>query len=176
MLKGKRRANTINKSLAILKRVLKQAHKNELTHRDLSLNVDFLKKTDSYMRGGYTEEEVEKLLKTAKGDWKGVIMVAIYTGLRATDCHELKWEMVDIEDQSITLVPTKRRLNYDKGTLTLPIVGRLLTHLKSLAMTAGENRSGYIFTTSKYPKESLSRTFKNLGKKLESIMKLLLME
>ena len=162
LAKGKVRANTINKSLAILKRVLKQAHKDELTHRDLSLNVDFLKKTDSYKRGGYTEEEVEKLLKTAKGDWKGVIMVAIYTGLRATDCHELKWEMVDIENQTITLVPTKRRLNYDKGTLTLPIVGRLLTHLKSLAMTAGENRSGYIFNTPQYASETLSRAFKEL--------------
>jgi len=162
LAKGKRRANTINTSLAILKRALKQAHKDELTHRDLSLNVDYLKKTDSFIRGGYTEEEVEELLKTAKGDWKGVIMVAIYTGLRATDCHKLKWEMVDIENQTITLIPTKRRLNYVKEALTLPIVGRLLTHLKSLAMTAGEDRSGYIFATSKYAKEHLSRTFKKL--------------
>ena len=162
LARGDRRANTINQTLAILKRVLKQAHKDELTHRDLSLNVDFLKKTDSYKRGGYTEEEVEKLLKTAKGDWKGVIMVAAHTGLRATDCHELKWEMVDIENQTITLVPTKRRLNYDKGTLTLPIVGSLLIHLESLALTAGENRSGYLFGTSKYAQETRSKKFREL--------------
>ena len=69
---------------------------------------------------------------------------------------------LDIEDQKITLVPTKRRLNYNKEALTLPIVRRLLTHLKSLARTAGENRSGYIFDTSKYVQETRSKKFREL--------------
>jgi len=165
LAKGGRRATTLNQSVAILKRSLRQASKDELTHKDLSINIDYFKKTDSYKRGTYTDEEVEALLKEAKGAWIGVILTGIETGLRATNCHELKWEDVNLEERKIGLIPVKRRKGAeDEGWLELPIPenGRLLPHLKSLAITAGENRSGYIFSTAKLEEETRSRGFRKL--------------
>ncbi|MDB4737352.1 tyrosine-type recombinase/integrase [Verrucomicrobiales bacterium] len=165
LLKGSRRATTINQSVAILKRALRQASKDELTHKDLSQNIDYAKTIDSYKRGTYTKEEVEVILKESKGCWKGVILTAIETGLRATNCHELKWEDVNLEERKIGLIPVKRRKGTeDEGWLELPILenGRLLPLLESLAITAGEDRSGYIFSTSKLAEESRSRAFKKI--------------
>ena len=162
---GNARASTLNQSVAILKRALRQASKDELTHKDLSLNIDCAKRIDSYKRGTYTKEEVEAILKESKGCWKGVILTAIETGLRATNCHELKWEDVNLEERKIGLIPVKRRKGTeDEGWLELPIPenGRLLPLLESLAITAGENRSGHIFSTAKLAKESRSRAFKKI--------------
>ena len=165
LAKGDRRATTINQSVQLLKRALKQAAKDVLTHKDLSINIDYFKKTDSYKRGTYTPEEVEALLKEAKGCWKGVILTAIETGLRSKNCHELKWEDVNLEERKIGLIPVKRRKGMeDEGWLDLPIPenGRLLPYLESLAITAGENRSGHIFSTAKLVEETRSRQFRKI--------------
>ena len=159
------RAKTINQSLALLRRTLKQADKDELTHRDLSKNVDYLRNTDSLKRGTYTDNEVEALLKTAEGDWKGVILTAVYTGLRATNCHLLSWEDVDLENKLIKVIPVKRRKGFNKGFLPLPLEGRLLSHLKSLALTAGDERSGFIFKTSGLKDDIRSKRFKSIREK-----------
>ena len=159
---GNARASTLNQSVAILKRALKRASKDEITHKDLSVNIERFKQTDSYKRGVYTEEEVESLYRTAEGDWLGIILVATHTGLRATNCHELKWEEVDLENRKLTVNPVKRRKGYNKGNLELAITGKLLTYLESRALTAGADRSGYIFSTSKLEEETRSRGFRKL--------------
>src|SRR5215472_4916563 len=44
----------------------------------------------------FTTEQVTALLKTAEGEWKGVILTAFYTGARFGDCANLQWKHVDL--------------------------------------------------------------------------------
>jgi integrase len=44
----------------------------------------------------FTPEQVSALVKTAKGDWKGLILVAFYIGARLGDCANLRWSNVDL--------------------------------------------------------------------------------
>jgi integrase len=44
----------------------------------------------------FTPEQVSALVKTAEGDWKGLILVAFYTGARLNDCANLRWRDLDL--------------------------------------------------------------------------------
>lgn len=51
----------------------------------------------------FTPEQVSALVKTAKGEWKGLILVAFYTGARLSDCANLRWRDVDLVSEIKTL-------------------------------------------------------------------------
>jgi integrase len=44
----------------------------------------------------FTPEQVTALVKTAEGEWKGVILTAFYTGARFGDCANLQWKHLDL--------------------------------------------------------------------------------
>jgi integrase len=44
----------------------------------------------------FTPEQVAALLKTAEGDWRGLILLAFYSGQRLLDCANLRWRDVDL--------------------------------------------------------------------------------
>lgn len=84
--------------------------------------------TDDSDRGrALTDDEVSRLLKTAKEPWYGAILVAIYTGLRFTDVAHLEWESV--RDGVIVVTPSKtRRRNVQ---VTIPIHPALAAYFSS---------------------------------------------
>src|SRR5436190_7342754 len=57
----------------------------------------------------FTPEQVSALVKTAEGDWKGLILVAFYSGARLSDAANLRWSNVDLvsEIKTIRFQPTK---------------------------------------------------------------------
>jgi integrase len=57
----------------------------------------------------FTPEQVSALVKTAEGDWKGLILVAFYIGARLGDCANLRWRDIDLisEIKTIRFEPTK---------------------------------------------------------------------
>lgn len=58
-------------------------------------------------RSNFTPEEIGKLLKAAEGDWKGLILLAYYTGGRLRDLANLRWSAIDLKGQLITFTPSK---------------------------------------------------------------------
>jgi len=44
----------------------------------------------------FNVEQVSALLNAAEGDWKGLILVAFYTGARLNDCANLRWRHLDL--------------------------------------------------------------------------------
>lgn len=61
-------------------------------------------------RKPFTIEEVKSLVKAAPSkDWKGVIMMGAFTGLRLGDASSLQWESVDLASATITLIPSKTK-------------------------------------------------------------------
>jgi integrase len=51
----------------------------------------------------FTPEQVSALVKTALGDWKGLILVAFYTGARLGDCANLRWRDIDLVSEIKTI-------------------------------------------------------------------------
>src|SRR5262249_10468174 len=44
----------------------------------------------------FTPEQVSALVKSATGDWRGLILTAFYIGARLGDCANLRWRNVDL--------------------------------------------------------------------------------
>ena len=57
----------------------------------------------------FTPEQVSALVKTAEGDWKGLVLLAFYTGARLSDAANLRWSNVDLvsEIKTVRFQPTK---------------------------------------------------------------------
>jgi integrase len=51
----------------------------------------------------FTPEQVTALVQAADGDWKGLTLVAFYTGARFGDCANLQWKHVDLVSEIKTI-------------------------------------------------------------------------
>lgn len=83
---------------------------------------------DSQERKPFTGEEVSLLLDAAPSDdWRGLILVAAYTGLRLGDAARLSWDSVDLHAKTITVTPSKTKRK--KKQVIIPIQPDLLAFL-----------------------------------------------
>jgi integrase len=56
----------------------------------------------------FTPEEISALLEAAPSDdWRGIILLAAFAGLRLGDAMRLRWGNVDLQAQAITFTPSK---------------------------------------------------------------------
>ena len=87
--------------------------------------------SDSQERQPFTLEEVSELLTAATSDeWRGLILVAAFTGLRLGDASKLSWSSVDLAGKKITLIPSKTKKK--KREVHIPIQPDLLAYLESV--------------------------------------------
>lgn len=92
-----------------------------------------LRADDSHSRRELTLDELHRLMKAAtdaKGEWKLLFLVGIYTGLRLGDCCKLKWESINLERGIIQLIPSKTRRHSQGRPVTIPIHSELRTALQ----------------------------------------------
>jgi site-specific recombinase XerD len=73
--KKNRTARTCNQALKILRGWMKTAVVQGHLARNPGASVPMLLETDSIERAPYEAKELERLLKTADGSWKGVVML-----------------------------------------------------------------------------------------------------
>ena len=91
-------------------------------------------------REAFTPEELKTICAKAKGDWRYLVGIGIYTGLRLTDAVHLKWGNVS---DRIRVVPqkTKRR----KKVVEIMLHPALAVLLDELRKERGGKPSGYLF-------------------------------
>jgi integrase len=83
---------------------------------------------DSQERKPFTLAEVGTLVEAATSEeWRGLILVAAFTGLRLGDAARLSWESVDLQAKKITLIPSKTKRK--KREVCIPIHPDLLAYL-----------------------------------------------
>lgn len=87
----------------------------------------------------FTQEEVSQLLKYAPTEeWRGLILIGAFTGLRLKDAATLDWDNVDLTKGTITLIP--RKTGRMKRLLTIPMhpeVRKYLTNTKKRGQGSG---------------------------------------
>lgn len=105
---------------------------------------------DSLSRRELTLEEVDRLyaVATRQGkEWKLLIMIGIYTGLRLGDCCRLTWDCVNLERGIIQVIPEKTKKHMHGRPVTIPIHDELLMELQAIRERSTEFRD----TNSQFP-------------------------
>jgi len=128
-------ATTYNNHVCALREVFRTlADKAGVTH-DPWAGV-CLRADDSVSRRELTLDEVERLYAAASKEgpqWKLLLMIGIYTGLRLGDCCRLSWDCVNLERQVIQVIPEKTKKHMHGRPVTIPIHPQLLAELQDIS-------------------------------------------
>lgn len=93
---------TLNLDIAILSSAFNSAWKQGHILVNPCAAVEALK-NNAQRKSIFTPEQVQALVKVAEGDWKGLILVAFYTGARLNDCANLRWRDIDLVSEIKTI-------------------------------------------------------------------------
>jgi integrase len=106
----------------------------------------------------FTPEQVSALVKTAEGDWKGLILVAFYIGARLNDCANLRWRDIDLVSEIKTI-----RFKQGKTGAEIVVVIHPVLEDYLLSLPAPRTDEAFLFPALAQRKtNTLSRDFKRL--------------
>jgi integrase len=120
----------------------------------------------------FSEQEIKDLYEKADEEWKGMILVGLWYGMRINDAANLKWENIKIQeglDQNglLTYVPSKTRKK-KKNPVELGMPESVFRYMLDLQRRT-KNPTGYIFPSLGGKKTGsgggLSNSFNRLMKK-----------
>lgn len=110
-------ARTVNQTVKLLRGIYAEAVEQGHLGRSPFAGVDALREdAENARREPFTASEVAALVKTAEGDWKGLVILAATTGLRLMDAARLQWKSLDLSEKLIRVKTSKTGAN-----LVLPI-------------------------------------------------------
>lgn len=101
-------ARTANNRLKIVRVFLQSAWRAGFTDENVGAKVSVLK-TDESVRRPFSMPELKKLLAVASDEWRGMILVGLYTGQRLKDVATLTWANVDLAEKQIALTTSKTK-------------------------------------------------------------------
>jgi integrase len=119
---------TVNLDVAILSAAFNAALRQGHVNVNPCLAIEPLKNKPQ-RKGVFTPEQIAALLKTANGDWRGLIMVAFYTGQRLNDCANLRWRDVDLVSDIKTIQFQVRKTGAEILTVVHPALEDYLLSL-----------------------------------------------
>jgi integrase len=119
---------TVNLSLKILRAALSQARREGIVDVNEAERVSILKnRRTEEGRRPFTLEELKKILDNANHEWRGMILMGLYTGLRLSDLATLTWLNADLQRQELTVTTAKTGRRQ-----ILPLAKPVLTYLENL--------------------------------------------
>lgn len=138
-------AHTLNQDSKILGMPFRSAVKLGYLSRNPADALDRLQ-SDSESRQPFTLEQVQALIRGTEGEWRGLILLGLYTGARLGDAATMRWKHIDLEAKTIRYVPEKtdRRKKRDRE-LVLPLHPALETHL--LTLPSSDDPEAFLFPT-----------------------------
>ncbi len=105
---AKASGKTANNKIKIVRTLLQSAWRDGYIPDNPAAKVTTLKVEDS-IRRPFTVEELKRLLSVATGEWRGIILVGLYTGQRLKDVASLRWTSVDLSRREISLTTSKTK-------------------------------------------------------------------
>src|SRR5436190_6274875 len=119
---------TTNLDLKILRIALARAVREQIIQQNPAALVESLRNTAQHSRRAFRMDELKRLLREADIEWRTMILLGLYTGLRLADVAALTWQNVDLQQGELSLVTRKTG-----RSMLLPIARPLLRHLETLA-------------------------------------------
>jgi integrase len=133
--------STANVKLRILKAILADAWRDGAVSRNDAAKVRGLKRAaDAGRRRPFSLEEIRVILAAADDEWRGMILLGLYTGQRLGDLARLTWGAVHLERMEIAF-----RTSKTGRMILLPIVAPLAEYL--LAREAPDDPGAPLFPT-----------------------------
>ncbi|MCX7008761.1 MAG: site-specific integrase [Kiritimatiellaeota bacterium] len=143
---------TANKRIKIARVIWGSARRDGVVQDNPFTKVEGLK-VERSQRRPFTMPEMKAVLNACDTEWKGIVLMGLYTGQRLGDITNLRWRQIDFEQKTISFVTRKT----DRSTL-LPMHKVLYRFL--LALPSADDPSAAV-----YPKavskgtNTLSREF-----------------
>jgi hypothetical protein len=103
-------AASANMDLKVVRACLYAAQKQDLLDSNIAARISILKRRGESTRRAFTLDEVRKILvqcDAAGGEWRGLVMVGLYSGQRLGDVANLTWSQVDLVNGRISFVTAK---------------------------------------------------------------------
>jgi len=163
-LKGGRNATTVMVDLKTLNAPFALAMRQGLVLTNPVPAAD-APKAEKESREPFTWEQVAKLIKHAKGEWKTAIMLGAFTGQRLGDCVSITWDCLDLEKHVLRFRPQKTR--HQKRDLALPLHPDLEKHLMDLPEQKGQPLCPALSKAKIGGRSGLSRKFQEIMKEAE---------
>lgn len=144
---------TVTDDLKIIRTAFNRARRQGMIHANPCEAVDF-PKGEAQVREPFTVQEVGLLVQEAPKEWKTVILLGFYAGLRLGDAVRLDWRSVDFEKGMLTFKAQKTGKQE-----SLPIHPTLAAHLGKIAGDTGGKISPSLAKLSISGRSGLSRQF-----------------
>lgn len=121
---------SINHLIKGLRACLSSAKKRNLLELDPTENIQKLQERNSVTRKPFKPEQLAALFTVTKDeDWRGMMLTALYTGLRISDVANLVSDNVNLNEKIIVVTPRKTK---DKLTnLVIPIHAELQNYFNN---------------------------------------------
>ncbi len=129
MVEAKLAPRTINVAIKVARMAISEAHKRGMI---FSNPAAFIKPVRLYAntREVFSTEQIKSLLEVANDDWKGMILLGLYCGMRMRDAANLTKENIDLERGTITYMPQKLK-GRGKPAIVIPMSSQLAMFIRS---------------------------------------------
>ena len=120
--------STVNKAIKVCKATFNAAVRVRALEFSPAEHIQSIE-TESAERRPFTSDELTKLLTTAgDSDWRTMILLGFYTGLRLRDCANLTWRNVELHTNMLNVETEKTGRRQ-----VLPLADTLSRHLSGMA-------------------------------------------
>lgn len=133
---------TVNLDVTVLSAVFSAAHKQGHIPVNPCASIKPVKDRSAQRKHVFTPEQVRVLVKTAKGDWRGLILVAFYSGMRLGDAANLKWSSIDLIGDIKTI---RYRPQKGGGEVVVVVHPALEDYLLSLPAPKRTDHDAFVF-------------------------------
>jgi integrase len=124
-----RKGKTLRNHLKILSSAFGYAMRQGLIATNPVTAVDIPDEA-SESKKPFTNEQVSAILTTASEDWKTAVYLGAYSGARLSDCANLTWANIDLQQKLLRYRPGKTKKH--KKDVVCPLHPSLEAHLLSL--------------------------------------------
>ena len=107
-LKKRVAPSTVNKGVKVLKAALNDAVRKRVLEFNPAQHVEPIQiESEGESRRPFTGKELTALLSKASAEWRTMIYVAFYTGLRLRDCANLTWRNIELHTNTLNVLTEK---------------------------------------------------------------------
>ena len=150
--------STLNYDVTILSAAFNAALRQGHISVNPCLAIEPVKDKIAVRKQTFSPEQVTALLKAADGRWRGLILVAFYTGQRLGDCANLQWKQIDL----VSEIKTVRFFQGKTGVSVIVAIHAVLEDYL-LSLPAPKNDDVFLFPSLAQRSISpLSKAFKKI--------------
>jgi integrase len=156
---GRLGASSVNSYVAIAKQAFNDAAEEGIIAKSPGSKLKKLKTSKHSVRRSFSQEEIQKLISCADGEWRGIILIGLYSAQRLSDVAAMEWS--EIGKDGWWRVDTRKTEKH----VAAPLAPPALLWLKS-----NDSKGKYVFPKSHALMEAAEGKTTRLSSQFRKIM------